>query len=338
MNLHKKIVFFLSFSLLAVGCNKINDSRQSSIDTCECDLETFPSEKEIIENGIDRIGYSGKIDGTVDFSHLTKWIDTDVNLGLAGENSNITTQTFVEKYVDTHPDISFKANTLRKIYCPKIIQICKSNRFQEEEKFDMIYQLTEEYSKKIEALIFKQKIPTTQPSNPKKVSNPTKKSPRKPTSPEKIFSISGTTDISILTEGNLSHMNFGNVTANWLSQQQIRSSLSLFTTSATRHYIPFIKVGNISSLKDIGTKNVTNCICLIRQEIKMDESELVGEKFITSRLILDMSLLNLSSEERRIHTKEVRGSGITVNRALESLKTNFIYELTQTGFDFSACK
>lgn len=124
----------------------------------------------------------------------------------------------------------------------------------------------------------------------------------------------------------------------WAQGQGVQASGSLFTSYFRSQYESQLKAGNGQALFSLTNGNRPDCACTFYQNVRFEESELVGEPIVTAILSVKMHFYQLANQSYQPLQFEVRGAGGGTAMALESLAEALPMKLNQLNIPITACR
>lgn len=156
--------------------------------------------------------------------------------------------------------------------------------------------------------------------------------------PEKLFNdkFKGTLAIVDIESKN----GMSNILSDLLNDKKIKATTSFFRSDFFKRYRTIFWQKGIEVLDEISIPKNLRCICLVKENVKYETEERLGQEFTTVKGEVELKILRLVDEVETTLIIPVGGAGAGNRRAYESFQSNFIKEfgINSHLMKFESCK
>ena len=337
-----KPIFLLTFFVLTYSFLSCSNEEPIKND-CECPLEKQKSKIRSTSNEKDKTTQGGNGVLTIDVPYIKKVLDARLELSGEIKTINEVSEEVYWEIINDNPHLTQDANAFQETTCALYLIVCEDNSISERERRQEMRALIEKYEERLEHIL-------SVSDKPKPI-NDDKPDPPKPTTPKStpvntapvkkdVSYLTSQTpvDIATITIGDKSFLDLGSVMGNWMDGQGYSVNGYLFTPQFMTDFGNRMHSGDIRVFKESGAVSLVNCVCLFDQQVKMEESEMAGEAFITAILAGKLTVFNLKTNIPYTEPLNLRGAGITTTRAMESLEDKLKAKYTSIYEKLKTCK
>lgn len=326
--------------LLVCSCKPDRPTSVQETDDCQFPVPEPVSRSTSEGSYDDQSTLEGEAGVGVDISpYFKKLADLDINISGGGGRVTRAYERIVREYEADNPTFTQIAWLHWSVAYGLYERVCKDSTISAEEAELKKDEIINHYKSELPRI---QQTTKPEKKDNRRQATGENKPPSNPIPAQpKPNYLTGNTpmQVAVLTTGDKSHYNFGDTFGNWLRQQHGFSvNTGLFTPAFYGAYGVKIRARDISAFKEVGATGVTNCVCWLDQDSKLEESALAGESFVTAILSGQLTLFNLKQGTQTSISLSERGAGITINRAMESLEEKLYVNFANLTQALNACR
>jgi hypothetical protein len=328
------LLLLLAGSSLLLSCDK--DTSQSN--SCECPLEKQKTSIQSTSTSDNQTTASGGSEIVIDVPYIKKVLDARLEISGRVENIHEVSEEVYWEIINKNPQLTEDANAFQATTCALYKIVCEDNSISEQERRQEMRALITKFEERLEKILSLSDTPnnlkdeTNTPSEPaiprtvKKKESPTYLTSKTPS------------DIAMITLGDKSFLDLGNALGNWLSRQGYSVNSHLFTPQFMTDFGRRMQMGDVQVFQESGTAKQVNCVCVFDQQVKLEESKLADEAFITAILGGKVTIFNLKNNIPHTEPLNLRGAGITTTRAMESLEDKLLLKYADINEKLKQCR
>ena len=333
--------------LLGINISCTSDKKSSSIITNDCSvcpLDRITSEEGGIESREDNQALDFSAEVLAQMPLIKKIVEGQVTIGGSYERSRLNSETVYWKVVHENPEITQSAGLYRVVTCALIQIVCEDTSRSDREKSNEKEKLVREFATNLDNILggvsknVENRDSNDQLSSKSISYSVAKKTPVASEVEVDYLANKKHSSIALLPYGNKDHVDVTNQLRAYLNGQNITTSNNLFKPSFLGQFQARIRQLEASVFSSINVNKFTNCVCYLDQATKLQEGSLAGENIITEIANVKLLLFNLKTGAVEQERFEVRGAGLTVERATGNLEEKLIPKFASLLSKFESCR
>lgn len=335
------LVIFAATCIIIISFIACGTEKDSEIQNCECPIEEISTIIESTSSTSDTI--SRGLSGNIEFKPnlLKKLIKTEFGIEGNIKKGAVSSETVYRRLVNERSDVVQGANLFRVVACALIQITCEDPSLTDKEKSLEKKRHVKEFNTKVTEIWEESNVPLedspTSPEEGNQESN-NHQAPTKGTAKLNYFASNSFNKIAVLQTGDKSIADLSLNLRDWFLANNYSSTANLFNPIFYGTFKSRLTNQDLSVFTELNAQRHTNCVCLFNQSAKFEESEIAGNKIVTSIFSGEIILFNLKSQDANSFGLNIRGSGITPERAMESVGEKLSTELHSYNNFFKQCQ
>ncbi|MEM6844635.1 MAG: hypothetical protein AAF632_20630 [Bacteroidota bacterium] len=307
-------------------------------ETCTCPLEKSSDTGVGKKSKEATTQYGGEAGTSLDIP-LKKLVRAEVGVAGGYQHENTTAETIYWKVLESNPEITQYANLYQATTCALFEIACQDQTLSARDREVEKRQIIREYTTQLEAIVqYSQEKASSNSSKTASLPARTSTSTQLSSSLKNYLNASSSSDVAILPIGDRDHQDLSLILRDWLEDKEFQVSTHLFLPDFLGEFRNHLRSRDASVFTKVKASQYTNCVCLFDQSVQLTESTLAGDAMITAIASGELTIFDLHHQTQSSHELKMRGAGITIDRAMESVAEKLQIAFSSLNNQFATCR